>query len=120
MAAKLGTSDVFFRLGANPPSAVYLGATQVLSAVAVPGAPTIIFSGEELGDTYITFSAPESDGGSAISGYKFYVDGVEVSPDFVSTSEARFVGQVFAGQELEMSAVNAAGEGPKSDPVTVT
>jgi hypothetical protein len=45
MAAKLGTADVSFRLGATTPAAVYLGATQVWSAIS-----TLYFSGSVNGE----------------------------------------------------------------------
>jgi hypothetical protein len=125
MAAKLGSDDVSFRLGAGEVAAVYLGTQEVWSAVVptVPGAPTI---------NYAEFSAvrvltevgvfPPNDGGSAITGYKFYFNGVEKTPDD-SFNAGTFLGFDFeeelTGQSLEVSAVNSVGEGPKSEPVIV-
>jgi hypothetical protein len=43
MAAKLGSSDVSFRLGSATPAAVYLGSQEVWSAV--PAAATLYFNG---------------------------------------------------------------------------
>ena len=124
MAAKLGSDDVSFRLGSTTPAAVYLGSEQVWSAATVPGAPTIDVASYE-GETIVRFFPPENDGGSAITGYKFYFDDVEATPlsgpnafgddrlivDFTSD---------FAGQSAQVSAVNALGESTKSAPVTVT
>lgn len=119
MAAKLGSTDVSFRLGATTPAAVYLGSEQVWSAATVPGAPTITSVADAGGDTQVYYDAPESDGGSAITSYKFYIDGVEATPVSQSTGQALLTGGG-PGASIEVSAVNAVGEGPKSDPVTVT
>jgi len=123
MSIKLGTTTASLYLGSTPVAA-YLGAEEVYSAVTVPGAPTVIYSLQDgmNGFTELSFAAPASDGGSAITGYKIYFDGVETAPD----SEAApgvlvlFTDQFFAGQQVQVSAVNAVGEGPKSSPVTVS
>ncbi len=118
MAAKLGSDDVSFRLGSTSPAAVYLGATQVWSAATVPGAPTITSATDAGGDTEVYYTAPADDGGSAITSYKFYLNGVDATVVFESAGFA-LLGGGGAGAVVEVSAVNAIGEGPKSDPVTV-
>ena len=120
MGAKIGTGDVSFRLGSATPAAVYLGSEQVWSAVSVPGAPTITSAAFSSGDTTVVVDAPVSDGGSSITGYKFYFDGLEATPDDVQTDVIYIFYADYSGQDAEVSAVNAVGEGAKSDPVTVT
>jgi hypothetical protein len=109
-----------------PVQGVFLGGVQVFptgTAATVPGAPTIRVATVDVGDTVVIFSVPD-DGGSEITSYKYYFDGVEAIPfaedDFSIEGEilAFFDGEKL-GQDAEVSAVNAIGEGPKSDPVTV-
>jgi hypothetical protein len=119
MAAKLGSDDVSFRLGAVTPAKVYLGSQEVWTAATVPGEPTITSATDAGGDTEVYYTAPADDGGSAITAYKFYRDGVEAIVVFGSAGFA-LLGGVGAGAVVEMSAINAIGEGPKSAPVTVT
>ena len=118
MAVKLGSSAVTLKLGTQSVTG-YLGDTLVTATV--PGAPTITsatYSSEE-GLTNIIFSAPESDGGSAITSYVFYVDDVAEEPDGVSGTLVQYYSDK-TGAVIEVAAVNAVGEGPKSAPVTVT
>lgn len=120
MAVKLGSGAVTMRLGAQGAKG-YLGSTLV--ATAVPGAPTItsaFWDGGAL-EFIVRFSVPD-DGGSPITGYKFYFDGVEatVSGGPVSSDGQLLVtfAENFTGQDAQVSAVNAIGEGPKSVAVT--
>jgi hypothetical protein len=124
MAVKLGTSNVTLKLGTQSVTG-YLGSAIVTATV--PGAPTIVsaFYGEPANvpaTTQVEITAPESDGGSAITGYLFYFDEVLVEPTGIDQAGRwLFADDVFRlGQELKVSAVNAVGEGPKSAPVTVT
>jgi hypothetical protein len=123
MAAKLGSDDVSFRLGSGEVAAVYLGSEQVWSAVSVPGKPTIIEAYPDNGLTVVIITPP-ADGGSAITGYVAYIDGL--SMDFTSVVDpvdgnvTIFLTGEYEFQEAEVAAVNAIGEGPKSDPATVT
>jgi hypothetical protein len=113
MAAKIGTGDILFRVGSGSPSKVFLGSTAVQN---VPGAPTILSAGfDEQTDVGFT---PPNDGGSAITAYKFYFDGVELTPDSTTENSASFSANL-AGQDAQVAAVNAIGEGPKSATVTV-
>jgi hypothetical protein len=101
-------------------ASLYLGDERVPT---VPGKPTIDVVASEGGEIGLFFFPPENDGGSAITGYKFYFDDVEVTPyDSSPTSGGRLVAFFFgpSGPSAQVSAVNAVGEGPRSAPVTVT
>jgi hypothetical protein len=125
--------SVFFN-GASaslPVQGVFLGPVQVFPTGAggtVPGKPTIVIAvdeGPESGITAIIFSPPANDGGSEVTGYRFFFDGFEVFPDnnpltAFGDNLGAFFSDGYVGQSAEISAVNAIGEGPKSDPVTIT
>jgi hypothetical protein len=122
MSAKIGTADVAFRLGAGDVLAVYAGSEEAWAA-GLPGAPTITLASDTGVDIIAVFSRPETDGGAAISGYLFYVNGSSVTSNEIDYSlpdgvEVYLPGGV--GDVLEVSAVNVVGEGPKSAPFTVT
>jgi hypothetical protein len=101
-------------------ASLYLGATRVPT---VPGRPTNIAGSEDGGATEVEFTYP-TNGGSSITGYKFYFNGVQRTP--VTSSEdisgqfasAFFAGD-FTGESVRVSAVNAVGEGLRSEPATV-
>jgi hypothetical protein len=120
MAAKLGSDDVSFRLGAGEVAAVYLGATQVWSAVSVPGAPTGL---EKQVSDYesLIWTASTSDGGSPITGYIVYLDGVDVtaSGSFIFPGTEWAPPGSFSGS-WTVAAVNAVGTGPQSAPLTAS
>lgn len=82
----------------------------------VPGAPTIVAAES---DSAIEWIPPTSTGGSAIIAYRLYVNGVLDQANYGSDNLAS-VDVATAGQVVQVSAVNAAGEGPKSLPVIVT
>jgi hypothetical protein len=116
MALKLGNTTASLYLGSTPVAA-YLGAEQVYSAVTVPGAPTIFSIDNFGGEVFVAHTVPAS-GGSTITGYKYYLDGVEIIPTNSQTFGPNILANFFAmtGQSMEVSAVNAIGEGQKSDP----
>jgi hypothetical protein len=113
MSVKLGNTEASLYLGSTPVAA-YLGGEQVYSAATVPGAPTIT-----LVDAFadLEFIAPENDGGSAILSYNIYVNGVlaaneqPFAPGFLPMSNT----SAQSGDDVEIAAVNAIGEGPKSN-----
>ena len=118
MAAKIGTGDILFRVGSGSPSKVFLGSTAVQT---VPGAPTIISAASQgPGGGEVQLTAP-ANGGSPITGYNVYVvgttdpvnEGVVPVDGFIVSLDFDF------GAEVQIAAVNAIGEGPKSDPELV-
>ena len=112
MAAKVGTSSALFRVGSGLPSKVFLGGVSVQN---VPGKPVITVANDGVAGQW---SAPASDGGSSILGYRVYLNG---SLQLANYNAALFetVDPLTTGQVFEVSAFNAIGEGPKSDPETV-
>ena len=113
--------DVAIGIGADPGSPTV---QLVTAAASVPGAPTIYVvdcpGNEPCQTLYIEFSAPESDGGSAITDYEYSIDdgenwlsmGRDLGGEFYAHGEAGSI----AGQELfvRVRAVNAAGAGAPS------
>ena len=81
----------------------------------VPGAPRNVVAVETLP---IYWERPLSDGGSPITLYRVYVDGVLA--ETVAAPDTVTVDAVGAGSIVQVSAVNAVGEGPKSAPVVAT
>ena len=81
----------------------------------VPGAPTIeaafVAGG---GGTDIEWTAPASNGGAAITGYRVYFNGEYVTPDTIVGSTYYRFETSFTHYSVQVSAVNAVGEGPKS------
>lgn len=79
----------------------------------VPDTPTIE-AAFVAGGTYIEWTAPASDGGVAITGYRVYFNGVYVTPDTILGSTYYQFQAQYTGYNVRVSAVNAQGEGPKS------
>jgi hypothetical protein len=82
----------------------------------VPSAP-VIYTARDT--EFIQWTTP-SDGGSSLTSYELYRNGELVEPDepgspwTQSSSDTYVVGSV-----MQVRAVNAVGDGPLSDPVTV-
>lgn len=91
--------------------------TPATVAATVPGAPTITTAGD---DVFMEWTTP-SNGGSPLTSYKLYKNGVQVEPYSPSTGWATAsIDQYQAGSVMRVRAVNAVGDGPLSAPVTVT
>jgi streptogramin lyase len=88
-------------------------------APIAPGVPTsVTASGTDEG-AEVSWSAPSSDGGSEVTSYVVYRDGVEVH-ETADGSTLSFTDSGLSNgttYEYEVAAVNAAGEGAKSSPV---
>jgi hypothetical protein len=78
----------------------------------VPGAPTITLA--QAGQS-VQWTTP-SDGNSPLTGYRFYAGDILIENTAWTTISANAYGE---GEVVQVSAVNAVGEGPKSAPVTV-
>ena len=78
----------------------------------VPGAPTITLA--QAGGS-VQWTTP-SNGNSSLTGYRFYVGDLLIENTAWTTISANAYGE---GEVVQVSAVNAVGEGPKSAPVTV-
>ena len=101
-------------------ASLYVGAERVPT---VPGRPVIDFvsidPGENIGISIGNeFPSPPNDGGSEITGYNLYANGVLT----ISDNESLAVWDIFGltveiGDIIRISAVNAIGEGPLSAPV---
>ena len=89
---------------------------------AVPGAPAAptVTAGD--GEVQIAWSAPASNGGSALTGYRLYRDGTPVDVALGATTTAHLDEAVVNGQTYgyEVAAVNAVGEGPRSPSASAT
>lgn len=85
----------------------------------VPGVPQSLAGTAGSGQVSLTWAAPASTGGSAITGYRVYRNGTPIaSPtatNYVSTGLVNGTAYQFA-----VSAVNSVGEGNATAPITVT
>ncbi len=84
---------------------------------STPDAPTGVTGAAAEGQVTLFWAIPGTDGGSPITGYKIYVsDGSTV--DVGSAATSAVVGGLTNGvaYTFTVSAVNAVGEGPRSDP----
>jgi len=84
----------------------------------VPSAPIITLA--SVGINQVVWTTP-SDGGASLMAYKLYRNGIQVEP---AESGLGWLTQALesydVGSVMRVSAVNAVGEGPLSDPVTVS
>lgn len=105
---------------ANPNAASVAYDLYVIGVAAtVPGKPVVSVAQDDDGDLEVTLAAAPDDGGFAITAYRLYVEGV-FDQEVAAASPVAFpayAGSV--GDEVTVSAVNALGEGPQSDPFEV-
>jgi len=103
---------------------LYAGATRVPT---VPSAPAIINVTSAGGQVSCDYDPPASDGGSAITAYRFFVNGdfvgeltggIQQPGDGAGTADELIV-PCEPGDIVRVSAVNAVGEGPLSEAFTV-
>jgi parallel beta-helix repeat protein len=85
----------------------------------VPDAPTHLAGVTGSGQVALSWSAPAQNGGSAVTGYVVYKNGVSVA---TPTGTSQTVTSLTNGTaySFQVAAVNAVGEGPKSAAITVT
>jgi len=99
---------------------LYLGEERVPT---VPGPPVITAVGIDPGEALTALngnelSSPPNDGGSEITGYNLYANGVlTLSGNETPASWGLAEVTVEPGDIIRISAVNAIGEGPLSAPV---
>jgi hypothetical protein len=89
---------------------------------SVPGAPTIAQAFYDTGEggTNVSWQAPTSNGGTAITEYRVYFDDEYATPDSIISGTLYRFDNNYTGANVEVSAVNAVGEGPRSAAATVT
>lgn len=125
----------------SPSARLYVGEARVYAAVGsqvaaeAPDAPTITNTGSDLivsgGAVEIFFTAPVSDNGAPVIDYKVYVDGTLVPNDDIAvygssdwgdsnTVELVELRVSLDGLTVTVSAVNAVGEGPQSNSITLS
>ena len=113
MALQLGIDGAYFRLGTQP-AKVFLGDAVVQT---VPGKPTIVSAvSQGMGNGEVAFTPP-ADGGSPITGYNVYANGSLVNAGVAEVDGELFELNFEDGDSVEIAAVNAVGEGPRSDAV---
>lgn len=83
--------------------------------LTVPGRPTITQAVETFP---IAWLPPASNGGSPLLSYYVYIDNTLV--ETITAPDTTSVDSAGLGSVVEVSAVNAIGEGPRSAPVIVT
>lgn len=128
MPLKVGSTAVAtVRLGSTAPASVAKGASGAWSNASVPAVVNIYVAEYSTSGSYtrLLYFVP-NDGGSAITAYKEYFNGVLTTPGYSFPGESGGVAYYndyffadYTGQTAEVSAVNAIGEGPKGSKTVV-
>lgn len=112
----------FFRVAAK--NAAGTGVNSPLASttpLAAPGAPTITGITPGTGFLQVAYTAPSSDGGSAITGYQYRLDGGVWRNTAGSSSPTTITGLTNGTEyDVELRAVNAVGGGTPSATETAT
>jgi hypothetical protein len=113
------TATAINAVGASPQSsAASVTIAAAPPAATAPGAPGLSATAVSGGFGW-TITAPASDGGSAITGYQLYVDGV-ASGNVISPSSLTGTSVAAAGtRSVTARAINAVGTGPASAAASV-
>lgn len=126
------TDQVFPDAGADVISGFATGGTAVLESITAtpiipamwavpepvdaPGAPTDVTATPAGSAVAVSWSAPTDDGGAPVTEYRVYREGQEAAVATSSTSAATVTGLTpGSSARFAVSAVNSAGEGPRSD-----
>jgi titin len=88
----------------------------------VPGLPTITSVTPGIGQATVVWEAPASDGGSAVTAYRVFVDGEQRGDDLPATARSLLVDGLVnnSTHAFQVAAVNVHGEGGKSAAVVAT
>lgn len=130
------TDQVFPNAGADDITAWSEGGTATIESLTVtpllptmfvadtaPVAPTGVTASPQAGGAALSWTAPVSDGGSPITEYRVYQEGVDATVATTSSLAASITGlKPGTTARFAVTAVNAVGESPRSEwsaPVTV-
>jgi levanase len=125
------TDQVFPNAGADEITGWSTGGVAVLESITVtpivptmwnvpepveaPGAPGSVVATPRTGGADLTWSAPASDGGAAVTEYRVYQDGIDAPVATTADTSATITGLTPGSTaRFAVSAVNTAGEGPRS------
>lgn len=130
------TDQVFPNAGADDITAWSEGGTATIDSIRVtpllptmwqadeaPGAPTAVTATAQTGGATVSWTAPADDGGSPVTEYRVYKEGVDAAVAATASLSASVTGLTPGSTaRFAVTAVNAVGESLRSDwsaPVTV-